>query len=116
MPKPLLPERPMASAVFQILIALADQPLHGYGIMLDIAERSDGKVKLSPGTLYGSIKQMLEDGLIEETASRSGVDDDERRRYYRLTRQGREAARQEMARMSALLNHARLTSLRSTEG
>ena len=63
MPKPLLPERPMAPAVFQILIALADQPLHGYGIMLDIAERSDGKVKLSPGTLYGSIKQMLEGGL-----------------------------------------------------
>jgi len=48
MVKPLLPERPMAAAVFQILIALADQPLHGYGIMLDIAERSDGKVKLSP--------------------------------------------------------------------
>ena len=104
----------MAPAVFQILIALADQPLHGYAIMLDIAERSDGKVKLSPGTLYGSIKQMLEDGLIEEIAGRAA--DDERRRYYRLTRGGREAARQEMARMSALLNHARLTSLRSNEG
>ena len=104
----------MAPAVFQILIALADQPLHGYGIMLDIAERSDRKVKLSPGTLYGSIKQMLEDGLIEEIAGRAA--DDERRRYYRLTREGREAARQEMARMSALLNHARLTSLRSNEG
>jgi DNA-binding PadR family transcriptional regulator len=114
MPKPLLAERPMAPAVFQILIALADQPLHGYGIMLDIAERSDGKVKLSPGTLYGSIKQMLEDGLIQEIASRP-ADDDERRRYYRLTRNGREAARQEMARMSALLNHARLTSLRANE-
>jgi DNA-binding PadR family transcriptional regulator len=116
MPKPLLPERPMAPAVFQILIALADQPLHGYGIMLDIAERSDGKVKLSPGTLYGSIKQMLEDGLIEETASPPRVGDDERRRYYRLTRDGREAARQEMARMGALLGQARLTSLRSNEG
>ena len=115
MPKPLLPERPMAPAVFQILIALADQPLHGYGIMLDIADRSDGKVKLSPGTLYGSIKQMLEDGLIEEVSGRPPADD-ERRRYYRLTREGREAARQEMARMSALLNHARLTSLRSNEG
>jgi DNA-binding PadR family transcriptional regulator len=113
--KPLLPERPMAPAVFQILIALADQPLHGYGIMLDIGERSAGKVKLSPGTLYGSIKQMLEDGLIEEVAGRPAADD-ERRRYYRLTRDGREAARHEMARMSALLNHARLTSLRSNEG
>ena len=116
MPKPLLPERPMAPAVFQILIALADQPRHGYAVMQDIAERSAGKVKLSPGTLYGSIKQMLEDGLIEETAGRPAADADERRRYYRLTRDGREAARQEMARMSALLNHARLTSLRSTEG
>jgi DNA-binding PadR family transcriptional regulator len=114
MVKPLLPERPMAPAVFQILIALADQPLHGYGIMLDIAERSAGKLKLSPGTLYGAIKQMLEDGLIEEVAGRHP--DDERRRYYRLTRDGREAARQEMARMSALLNQARLTSLRSNEG
>ncbi len=115
MPKPLLRERPMAPAVFQILIALADQPLHGYGIMLDIGERSDGKVKLSPGTLYGSIKQMLEDGWIEEVPGPAAADD-ERRRYYRLTRDGREAARQEMARMSALLNHARLTSLRSNEG
>ena len=105
----------MAPVVFQILIALADQPLHGYGIMLDIAERSGGQVKLSPGTLYGSIKQMLEDGLIEEVAGRFAADD-ERRRYYRLTRQGRDAARQEMARMSALLSHARLTSLRSNEG
>lgn len=104
----------MAPAVFQILIALADRPLHGYGIMLDIAERSDGKVKLSPGTLYGSIKQMVEEGLIEETTGRPT--DDERRRYYRLTREGREAARQEMSRMSALLNHARLTSLRTNEG
>jgi DNA-binding PadR family transcriptional regulator len=111
---PLRPDRPMAPAVFQILIALADQPLHGYGIMLDIAERSDGKVKLSPGTLYGSIKQMLEEGLIEETAGRPAADD-ERRRYYRLTREGRDAARQEMARMNALLNHARLTSLRTNE-
>jgi DNA-binding PadR family transcriptional regulator len=115
MPKPLRPERPMAPAVFQILIALADQPLHGYGIMLDIAERSQGKVKLSPGTLYGAIKQMLADDWIEEVADRSAADD-ERRRYYRLARDGRAAARQEMARMSALLNHARLTSLRSNEG
>jgi DNA-binding PadR family transcriptional regulator len=58
---------------------------------------------------------MLADDLIEEIAGRQ-ADDDERRRYYRLTRAGREAARQEMARMSALLNHARLTSLRSNEG
>ena len=113
MAKPLPSDRPMAPAVFHILIALADRPLHGYGIMLDIAERSEGKVKMSPATLYCSIKQILEEGLIEETDSRS---DDERRRYYKLTRDGREAARQEMARMSALLGQARLTSLRTQEG
>jgi DNA-binding PadR family transcriptional regulator len=114
MAKPLSPDRPIAPAVFHILIALADRPLHGYGIMLDIAERSQGKVKMSPGTLYGSIKQMLEDGLIDEMDSRRSGD--ERRRYYRLTADGRETARQEMARMSALLGQARLTSLRTNEG
>lgn len=115
MPKPLLPERPLAPAVFQILIALADQPRHGYGIMLDIAERSGDRIRFSPGTLYGSIKQMIEDGLIEEAAGLRDASDD-RRRFYRITRDGRDAARQEMARMSALLNHARLTSLRTSEG
>ena len=63
----------MAPAVFHILIALADQPRHGYGIMLDVSERTAGRVKMSPGTLYGSIKQMLEDGLIVETAERAAV-------------------------------------------
>jgi DNA-binding PadR family transcriptional regulator len=105
----------MAPAVFHILIALADQPRHGYGIMLDIVERSDGKVRLSPGTLYGSIRQMLEDGLIEELPARPAPGD-ERRRYYRLTRDGRQAAGQEMARMSALLGQARQTRLRANEG
>ena len=101
--------------MFHILVAVADQDRHGYAIMQDVAARTNGALKLSPGTLYGSIKQMLEDGLIEEVAGSPAADDD-RRRYYRLTRNGRETARQEMARMSALLNHARQTSLRSTEG
>jgi DNA-binding PadR family transcriptional regulator len=116
MAKSDLSERPMAPAVFHILIALADEPRHGYGIMLDVSERTGGKVRMSPGTLYGAIKQMLESGLIEEVRSRSMPDDDERRRYYRVTRAGRDAARQEMARMSALLGHARTTSLRFKEG
>jgi DNA-binding PadR family transcriptional regulator len=105
---PRTPERPLAPAVFHILVALADRPRHGYGIMLDVASRTGNKVKLSPGTLYGAIKQMLEDGLIEETA----VVDDERRRNYRITDEGRDAARREMARMTALLDQARVTSLR----
>ena len=112
MSRSAVPDRPMAPAVFHILIALADQPRHGYGIMLDVAERTGGKVKMSPGTLYGSIKQVLEDGLIEEIDSRLAAGDDARRRYYRLTRAGRDAARREMARMAALLSQARVTSLR----
>jgi DNA-binding PadR family transcriptional regulator len=103
----------MAPAVFHILVALADQPRHGYGIMLDVAERTGGKVKMSPGTLYGSIKQMLEEGLIVETDRRAVDDDDERRRYYELSADGRRAARREMARMATLLSQARVTSLRS---
>ena len=104
----------MAPAVFQFYRA-GGPTTPWYGIMLDIAERSQGKVKFSPGTLYGPIKQMLEDGRIEEVAGRRH-DRGRAPAVYRLTREGREAARQEMARMSALLNHARLTSLRSNEG
>jgi DNA-binding PadR family transcriptional regulator len=110
---PKAADRPMAPANFHILVALADQPRHGYGIMLDVAERTGGKVKMSPGTLYGSIKQMLEEGLIVETNRRAVDDDDERRRYYELTADGRRAARREMARMGTLLSQARVTSLRS---
>ena len=109
-------DRPLANTIFHILIALADQPRHGYGIMLDVAERTNQSLKLSPGTLYGAIKQLLADGLIEEVDSRAVRSDDERRRYYRLTRDGRETARREMARMSALLGQARMTSLKAREG
>jgi DNA-binding PadR family transcriptional regulator len=109
------PDRPIAPAVFHILIALADEPRHGYGIMIDVAERTGGKVKMSPGTLYGAIKQMLEEGLIEETGTRA-KGDDERRRYYRITASGRELARREMTRMTTLLRQARVTSLRFEKG
>jgi DNA-binding PadR family transcriptional regulator len=105
---------PLTPAVFYILFALAGGDKHGYEIAKQVAEDSQGRVRMGTGTLYGSIKRMLADALIRETGQRPAPDlDDERRRYYRLTRDGREAARQEMARMSALLNHARLTSLRS---
>ena len=110
------PERPIAPAVFHILIALADEPRHGYGIMQDVSSRTSGKIKMSPGTLYGSIKQMLEDGLIEEVRGRRAADNDERRRYYRITTAGREAARREMARLTDLLTQARVTSLRFGKG
>jgi DNA-binding PadR family transcriptional regulator len=109
---------PLAPAVFQILVALADQDRHGYAIMQDVAARTDGRMKLSPGTLYGSIKRMLDDGLIAELDERPDPDqDDERRRYYRLTRFGREVAQAEADRLMTLLRQARaagLTPSRST--
>jgi DNA-binding PadR family transcriptional regulator len=109
---------PLPPAVLQILVALADQDRHGYAIMQDVAARTDGQMKLSPGTLYGSIKRMLDEGLIVELDERPDPDhDDERRRYYRLTRFGREVAQAEADRLATLLRQARavgLTPRRST--
>ena len=109
-------DRPLAPAIFHILIALADEPRHGYGVMQEVAERTGGKIVMSPGTLYGSIKQMLEEGLIDEVRGRRTAADDARRRYYRITAAGRETARQEMARLAELLGQARVTSLRFEKG
>lgn len=98
---------PLQSAVFQILVALADRERHGYGIMQDIAARTDGKMRLSPGTLYGSIKRMLEQGLIQESEERPDPElDDERRRYYRITDFGRRVAGAETERLSKLVSQA----------
>jgi DNA-binding PadR family transcriptional regulator len=108
----------LPSATFHILVALADQDRHGYGIMQDIATRTGGEMKLSPGTLYGSIKRMLDAGLIVELDERPDPDnDDERRRYYRLTSHGREIAQAETERLTTLLRQARavgFTARRST--
>jgi DNA-binding PadR family transcriptional regulator len=112
------PTLPLPPAMFQILVALADQDRHGYAVMQDVAARTDGRMKLSPGTLYGSIKRMLEDGLIVELDERPDPEhDDERRRYYRLTQFGREVAQAEADRLTTLLRQARavgLTARRST--
>jgi DNA-binding PadR family transcriptional regulator len=98
---------PLPIAVFQILVALADNERHGYAIMQDIAERTDGKMRLSPGTLYGSIKRMLEQGLIVECDTRPDPSlDDERRRYYRITPFGRRVAGAETERLSKLVTQA----------
>jgi DNA-binding PadR family transcriptional regulator len=103
---------PLPAAVFHILIALADRDRHGYSIMQDVAARTDGKVQLSAGTLYSSIRRMLEQGLIEELAeSPDPSSTDERRRYYRLTRFGKRVATAEVARLTALLKQARATGL-----
>jgi DNA-binding PadR family transcriptional regulator len=105
---------PLPQAVFQILVALADQDRHGYAIMQDVAERTSGALKLSPGTLYGSIKRMLEAGVIVEIDTRPSPDeDDERRRYYRITHFGREVAQAESDRLTVLLRQARAVGLTS---
>jgi DNA-binding PadR family transcriptional regulator len=101
---------PLAPAVLHILIALGDGDRHGYAIMQEVAERTGGRVRMSPGTLYGSIRKMLDEGLIEELFHR-GKPDDDRRRYYRVTKFGRAVAAAEAERLAALLHHARLTGL-----
>jgi DNA-binding PadR family transcriptional regulator len=103
---------PLQPAVFHILIALADRDRHGYSIMQDVAARTDGKVQLSPGTLYSSIRRMLEQGLIQElSVSPDPTSTDERRRYYRLTKFGRRVAAAEAERLNSLLSQARATGL-----
>src|SRR5947207_132692 len=103
---------PLPAAVLHILIALADRDRHGYSIMQDVAARTGGKVQLSAGTLYSSIRRMLEQGLIEELAeSPDPSSSDERRRYYRLTRFGKRVAAAEVERLSAMVKQARATGL-----
>src|ERR1017187_6122038 len=93
---------PLPAAVFHILIALADRDRHGYSIMQDVSARTNGKVRLSAGTLYSAVRRMLEQGLIEELAeSPDPSSTDERRRYYRLTRFGRRVAAAEGGRGKA---------------
>ena len=110
-PQDLLPLTP---AVFEILLALADQERHGYGIMLEVELRTGGATRLGPGTLYGSIKRMLSDGLIEESGERPDPEmDDERRRYYRLTDFGYRVATAEAERLARLVKSARSKKLLS---
>ncbi|HZU00316.1 MAG TPA: PadR family transcriptional regulator [Ktedonobacteraceae bacterium] len=108
-PESLLPLTP---AVFHILLALADNERHGYGIMQEISRRTDGKLRMGPGTLYGSIKRMLADGLIEKSGERPDPAlDDERRHYYRLTDFGQRVVRAEAQRLAQLVNVARAKQL-----
>ena len=103
---------PLPTAVFHILIALADRDRHGYSIMQEVSTRTEKKVQLSAGTLYSSIRRMLEQGLIEELAdSPDPSSSDERRRYYRLTRFGRRVAAAEVARLNTLVQQAHATGL-----
>jgi DNA-binding PadR family transcriptional regulator len=106
---------PLTPAMFHILLALADQERHGYDIMREVDERTEGQVRLGPGTLYGSIKRMLNDRLIQELDERPDPEsDDERRRYYRLTDLGYRVAVAEARRLENLVKSARTKKLLST--
>ena len=99
---------PLPEATFHILMAVAEDDRHGYAIIQDVVTRTDGMLKLSPGTLYRSIQRMLEQGLIQETAERPAPElDDERRRYYRITSFGRAVAKAEARRLAQLVKLAR---------
>lgn len=98
---------PLPGSQLHILMALADGEKHGYAIMREIAEMTDGEVTMGPGTLYGTIKRMLASGMIEETAERPDPDlDDERRRYYRATGFGMGVLDAETARLRRLVETA----------
>src|ERR1700722_2276528 len=101
---------PLPEATFHILMAVADEDRHGYGIIQDVLTSTNGELKLSAGTLYRSIQRMLEQGLLLETRERPEdrpEDDDERRRYYRITPLGREVAKAEAQRLQQLVRLAR---------
>jgi DNA-binding PadR family transcriptional regulator len=112
-PEPVAsPPGAMTPAVFHIMLALADRDAHGYAIMQDVERLTGGETKLGPGTLYRSIQRMLVDGLIEERDIALDEEaDDDRRRYYRLTRKGLSAAKAEAARFATLVDAARLRKL-----
>lgn len=100
---------PLSQSVFHILLALSDGEKHGYGIMQEIEQRTEGHVKLGPGTLYGAIKRLLTQGLIEEAGDSADSDlDDERRRYYRLTDFGLRVTHAEAQRLEDLVKQAQM--------
>ena len=113
-PRRRLPQQylPLTVPVFQILLSLSDQDLHGYAIIQDIRERTAGEVDLTASTLYAAVKRLLDGRLIEELDTRPGPeDDDSRRRYYRITPLGVDVARLEMARLERVLKMARQKKL-----
>lgn len=97
----------MKPTIFHILLSLADEPQHGYAIRTAVEERTEGAVRLWPATLYGTIRRLAEDGLIEELAGDSEPDTDARRRYYALTPSGRDVLRAETERLETLVAAAR---------
>ncbi len=106
---------PLSEVTFQILLALTDRERHGYGIMSEVEIRTAGRVRLGAGTLYGALKRLVADGLVEEADEPSDAPDDERRRYYRISSLGRSVARAEARRLASAVRLARALRLISPE-
>lgn len=97
---------PLSPAVLHILLALASEDRHGYGIILEVKRLSAGRYKLGPGTLYGNLQKLTDQGLVEEIPCPEG-EDDRRRRYYRLSDDGRRLLSEEVSRLDALFREAK---------
>jgi DNA-binding PadR family transcriptional regulator len=107
MKEDLSPFLPLSPATLHILLSLAGEERHGYGIMQEVARQSEGQYKLGPGTLYDNLQKLMDQAIVEEAPRRS-ADDDPRRRYYRLTGLGRRILTAEVARLEGVVREARL--------
>jgi DNA-binding PadR family transcriptional regulator len=105
--------RPLAPATLHILLSLAGEPMHGYGIMQEVLRQSDGRYNLGPGTLYDNLQRLMKQRMVEEVAGPSG-EENSRRRYYRLSTLGRGVLKEEIARLEDVVHEgrARLRSLK----
>jgi DNA-binding PadR family transcriptional regulator len=101
------PFLPLSPAALHILLALAAEDRHGYGIMQEVARQSEGKYRLGPGTLYDNLQKLMTQAIVEEAPSR-GRNDDPRRKYYRLTRFGRGLLSAEVERLDTVIREARI--------
>jgi DNA-binding PadR family transcriptional regulator len=99
--------RPVSQAALYILLALAGEERHGYAIMQEVAQQSDGRYRLGPGTLYDNLQKLMKERLVEELEN-AGTGNEARRRYYRLTRKGRELLMLEIARLESAIREAKL--------
>ena len=97
------PQKSLPAASSHIVLALLDGELHGYAVMQRVSELSDGAVKMGPGTLYGTLNRLVDDGLVVETTDRVERDENERRRYYELSATGQSVALGELARLRTLV-------------
>lgn len=111
-PRDPAPAGPLKPLVFHILLVLMEGERHGYGIVKEVEERTGDQFKIEPGNLYRTIRTMLDQGLIEESDARPDSDlDDQRRRYFRVTNPGRDAAKSEAVRLETLVTLARSQDL-----